>query len=130
MSNEKPDSTEFFNEDVATFGDRLEAARNAKGITTQALAQKLGVKKKTVKAWENDTVEPRANRIQMLAGLLNVSIIWLINGEANGTENVAQSFDRPEGVNDTLGEIASLKSTLSHALERLENLETRLRDLN
>jgi transcriptional regulator with XRE-family HTH domain len=120
---------EFFNEETATFGDRLEAARLAKGLSVKGLADKVGVKKKVIQKWENDLGAPRANRIQMLAGMLNVSMIWLISGESNGTHHVVENYDRPEGINDTLGEIAMLKDTFSRSLKRLTELEARLRDL-
>lgn len=122
------EQSDQFNEDVATFGDRLEAAREAKGLTIEGLAQKIGVELSTLEAWESDADSPRASRIQMLAGLLNVSIIWLISGESNGTQNVADTYDRPAGVNDALGEITQLKATLLGAVEKLEALETRLLD--
>jgi len=123
------EKNEFFNNDAATFGDRLEASRLAKGLTLKGLADKVGVKKKTVQGWENDLSAPRANRIQMLSGLLNVSMVWLINGETNGTYNVVENYDRSEGINDALGEIAMLKDTLSRSLKRLTQLESRLREL-
>jgi len=65
----------------------------------------------------------------MLAGLLNVSIVWLISGESNGTDHVEQTYDNPAGVNDTLGEIAQLKETLTGALDKLDQLEQRLKGI-
>jgi len=124
------DKNDHFNDTVATFGDRLEAARAAKGLTVEGLAEKIGVDPRTVEEWESDADAPRANRIQMLAGLLNVSIVWLISGEGNGTSHVADSYERPSGVNDALGEISQLKATLSGALEKLEKLEERLRTVD
>lgn len=130
MSTTSLEQNDYFNETVATFGDRLEAAREAKGMTVESLAEKLGVDARTVEAWENDADAPRANRIQMLAGLLNVSIVWLISGEGNGTTYVADTYERPTGVNDALGEISQLKATLSGVLEKLEKLEKRLQDID
>ncbi|WP_166418102.1 helix-turn-helix domain-containing protein [Cochlodiniinecator piscidefendens] len=123
-------SKDHFNESVATFGDRLEAARLAKGLTIEGLAEKLAFTPEGVQAWENDETSPRANRIQLLAGLLNVSLVWLISGEGNGTSQVADTHQRPEGVNDALGEIAQLKETLSGALDKLTKLENRLKDID
>lgn len=128
MSTTNLEQNDYFNETVATFGDRLEAARAAKGLTVESLAEKLGVDARTVEAWENDADAPRANRIQMLAGLLNVSIVWLISGEGNGTTYVAETYQRPTSVNDALGEISQLKAALSGALEKLEQLEKRLQE--
>ena len=31
--------------------------------------------------------EPRANRLSMLAGLLGVSVMWLLHGEGDGVEH-------------------------------------------
>lgn len=130
MSGTGLEETDYFNEAVATFGDRLEAAREAKGLTLNSLAEKLGVEAARVEAWENDVYAPRANRIQLLAGLLNVSIIWLISGESNGTTQVAETHGRPAGVNDALGEISQLKTILSGALGKLEELEQRLQKID
>ncbi len=130
MSTTSLEQDEYFSETVATFGDRLEAAREAKGLTVESLAEKLGVDTRTVEAWENDADAPRANRVQMLAGLLNVSIVWLISGESNGTTHVEETYERPTGVNDALGEISQLKATLSGALAKLDQLESRLQQEN
>ena len=129
MSTTRFDENDHFNETIATLGDRLEAAREAKGLTLDGLAEKLGVDARTLEAWESDADAPRGNRIQMLAGLLNVSIVWLINGEGSGTSHVADTYERPTGVNDTLGEISQLKETLSGALEKLDKLEKRLQEI-
>lgn len=126
VSTTSLEQNDYFSETVATFGDRLEAAREAKGLTIASLAEKLGVDTRTVEAWENDADAPRANRVQMLAGLLNVSIVWLISGESNGSSHVEETYERPTGVNDALGEISQLKETLSGALERLDRLQSRL----
>ena len=115
-----------FNENTATFGNRLNAAREAKGLTINSLAEKIGTDTATIETWIDDTDAPRANQIQMLAGMLNVSIIWLISGEDNGTSHIADSYERPTGINDALGEIAQLKATLSGALDKLDALEKRL----
>ncbi len=73
-----------WSEDVSTFGDRLARAREYASMTQAQLARRLGVKVATIKNWEFDRSEPRANRLQMLSGLLNVSIIWLMTGEGEG----------------------------------------------
>ena len=129
MSTTGIDKNDHFNETVATFGDRLESAREAKGLTVEGLSEMLGVDALTVEAGESDADEPRSNRIQMLAGLLNVSIVWLISGESSGTSHVADTYARPTGVNDTLGEISQLKATLSGALDKLDKLEKRLQEI-
>lgn len=130
MSATSIEQSDYFNETVATFGDRLVAARDAKGLTSASLAKKLGVAVKTIKVWENDGATPRGNKIQMLAGMLNVSMVWLISGEGNGTSHVVETHARSAGVNDALGEISQLKATLSGAFEKLERLEERLQQID
>ena len=118
----------WYGEDVATFGDRLQAAREYAGLSLPEFAKRLGVKKATALAWEEDLAEPRANKLSMMAGLLNVSIIWLLSGEG---EDVKAPYDEEEtvdaGVSALLTEIRDLRSQLSLAGDRLGKLEKRLR---
>lgn len=78
------DAESYYSEDSATLGDRVAAARQQAGLTQSGLASRLGVSKKVVSGWENDRTEPRANRLQMLAGMLNVSVAWLLTGAGEG----------------------------------------------
>ena len=64
----------YYSDDAATFGDRVAAAREAIGLGQSDLARRLGIKEKTLRGWEEDTAEPRANKLQMVAGILNVSM--------------------------------------------------------
>lgn len=66
--------------DMDTMGGRLSRARDATGLSVAQLARRLGVKTSTIQAWESDRSQPRANRLAMLAGVLNVSLSWLLHG--------------------------------------------------
>jgi transcriptional regulator with XRE-family HTH domain len=116
----------YYAEESATFGDRVAAAREAVGLSQGQLARRIGVKTQTVAAWEADRSEPRANRLQMLAGLLNVSMVWLMTGEGEG---VAPPGDTAPS--DTLsGLLTELRETRMAQIrigERLARLEKRLR---
>ncbi|MCI5109408.1 MAG: helix-turn-helix domain-containing protein [Marivita sp.] len=112
--------------EIATFGDRMTAAREAAGMTQESLAKRLGVKKSTLRNWENDVAEPRANRLSMLAGMLNVSMMWLINGEGEGVDG-PDSEPAPTELNDIILEIREMKSDLHAKAEQLARLEKRLR---
>ena len=76
----------YFHEDAATFGDRIVAARQELGLSSKELAERMGIGRETLERWENDQSEPRANKLQMLAGVLNVSMIWLMTGEGDGAD--------------------------------------------
>ncbi len=86
-------STHLFDtgRDEDTLGGRIQRAREANGMTTAQFARRLGVKKVTMEAWENDRDEPRANRLTMIAGVLGISPAWLLSGlgEAPATETVS-----------------------------------------
>ena len=116
----------WYTNENATFGDRLVAAREASQLTPKALARHLGVATKTIENWENDLAEPRANKLQMLSGLLNVSIPWLLTGEGQAIETL------PEGSADMmtlLTEVRSLRTEMVSAAERLAVLEKRLKQV-
>ena len=66
--------------DKVLFGERLKNAREASGMSQKTIANRIGVKPATVEKWENGKMDPRANRLQMLASLLNVPLLWLIAG--------------------------------------------------
>lgn len=60
-------------------GQRLKAAREGKGFTQQEVADKFGVNKATVSAWETGAGAPDAMRLRSLARLYDVSadaILW------------------------------------------------------
>ena len=77
-----PDTATIYCEipDTDTLGGRLSRARDATGLTAAQLARRLGVQSSTLQAWESDRSQPRANRLSMLAGVLNVSLSWLLHG--------------------------------------------------
>lgn len=117
----------WYSDATATFGDRLTAAREAAGLETRDLAERLGVRAKTVAAWENDMAEPRANRVQMLAGMLGVSLVWLLTGEGEGVSPPdARKAVRP-GAAELLAELREVRSGIGSLAERLGRLEARLK---
>ncbi|MDU8943900.1 helix-turn-helix domain-containing protein [Ovoidimarina sediminis] len=116
---------DWYSEDMATFGDRVAAAREALGMTDEELARRLGVRLKTVQGWEQDTAEPRANKLQLLAGVLNVSIRWLLTGEGEGID--APDPTHEEDLAALLAEMRKLRVDMAQSAERLGRLEKRLK---
>lgn len=120
----------WFDAQTATFGDRVAGAREALGWSQKQLAERLGVKAKTVRQWESDSSEPRANKLQMLAGMLGVSMRWLLSGEGEGIaaplpEGVVPATT-PAELAGLLAEIRAVRGEMSAQTQRLERLETRL----
>ena len=111
---------------TTTFGDRLSGARQEVGMSQEEFAKRLGVKIKTLKAWEDDLSEPRANRLSIMAGMLNVTLRWLLTGEGEGP-NDPISGDLSPDVSDLLEELRDLQTTMALSSERLGRLERQLR---
>lgn len=117
-----PDTTNIYSEtpDLDTMGGRMSRARDAAGLSVAQLARRLGVKSSTIQAWESDRSQPRANRLTMLAGVLNVSLSWMLHGigtspiEDNRSDlvrTVAANLERlrriQEESNQVIGQIES-----------------------
>jgi len=118
---------DWFDPETSTFGDRVSGAREAAGMTQKQLAKRLGVKLVTLRNWENDMAEPRANKLSMLAGLLNVSMMWLLDGTGEGVDPVQDVSREEKDMNEILAEIVDLKSRALRTANRLGALEKKLR---
>jgi transcriptional regulator with XRE-family HTH domain len=123
------DTTGWYGPDSATFGDRVAGARDAAGMSQAQLARRLGIKKATLVEWEDDLSEPRANRLSMMAGLLNVSLMWLLTGEGEGMDGPVADGDAASDMRAILGEIRETKAQMRATTERLARLEKRVRSL-
>lgn len=95
-------------QDRDTMGGRLQRARDASGLSVADVAARLGVKASTVQAWENDRSQPRANRLQTIAGILNVNLAWLMDGLGKGPAEAS-------------GELIELISTRLARMRQLQN---------
>jgi transcriptional regulator with XRE-family HTH domain len=67
-----------------TIGGRISLARDAVGLSVDEISSVVGVTADTWNNWENDRSEPRANRLDMLARILQVNITWLLSGRTQG----------------------------------------------
>lgn len=121
------DVTEWYSEDTATFGDRLAAGREAARLSQKELAKKLGIKLGTLRNWEDDLNEPRANKLQMVSGLLGVSLSWLLTGEGEGVSAPVEPEFEAENISTILTEMRALRAQMVQSGERLAQLEKRLR---
>lgn len=121
------DETNWYSEEAATFGDRLARAREDAGLTQAALAGKIGVKTTVIAGWEHDLKEPRANRLQMLSGILGVSLTWLLTGEGEGPEAPVDDAPLSTDLTDLLAEMRVLRAQMQQSGEKLGQLEKRMR---
>jgi HTH-type transcriptional regulator, cell division transcriptional repressor len=100
-----------------TLGGRIQLAREMRGLSAAQLARRAGILLKTLGNWESDRSEPRANKLQMLAGVLSVPPMWLLGGAASG---MAPEFG-PD-----LEETADLASKVDRLIKLHERMSTLL----
>ena len=121
------DYENWYSEGNATFGDRLAGAREALGMTQKDLAGRIGVRLKTLQQWEEDQKEPRANRLQMLDGMLHVSLMWLLTGEGDGVAPPMGEDARSAEAEGLMAELRDMRATMGALAEQMGRVEARLR---
>ncbi len=118
-------------------GNRIAEARELKAYTIKKAARRMSVTEKTFKKWESGKSKPRANKMQMLSGVLGVSLLWLLDGEkqfepdANNPsqlEILSQKVERitqlQQELNELTGEVVSEVEELHRIEEDLEILKS------
>ena len=106
--------------DLDTTGGRLSRAREASGLSVRQLAWRLGVKINTINAWESDRSEPGSHRLPNLAGLLNVSLSWILHGVGSGP-TLYKEIDTVESTDSQLQRLRTLHVETGHLISRLQN---------
>ena len=119
-------TTDWYSDETATLGDRIAGGREVLGIGQEELARQIGVRLDTLRKWEDDRAEPRANRVQMLAGILGVSLSWLLTGKGEGPDAPVEAAP-PAEVTRILDEMRRLHGQIARANVRLGQLEKALR---
>ncbi|MBR6256439.1 MAG: helix-turn-helix transcriptional regulator [Lachnospiraceae bacterium] len=64
-----------------TFGEKLKEARVKAGLSQEELSQRLSVSRSAVAKWETDRGMPDVANLKALAGLLDVSVDYLLDDE-------------------------------------------------
>lgn len=62
-------------------GKNIKKAREEKGLTQDALAERLNVTRQAVSNWENEKTQPDIDTLHQIAGILEVDIERLIYGK-------------------------------------------------
>lgn len=100
-----------------TMGSRIERARTEQGYSIRQLGTRLGAKPATIENWERDRSEPRANKLLMLAGVLNVPVLWLLQGEdGSGRTHPAQNFSETAAILQKLERATTMQQELAALL--------------
>lgn len=113
-----------------TLGGRLSAARDASGLSLADIANRIGVKRENLLAWETDRSEPRPSNLIDLAATLGVSPMWLMTGLGSGPiedgdialEGLRRDLQR---LTETHRECGRLIEKIERQIERYEAREAR-----
>jgi len=111
-----------------TIGARIVQAREQTDLTTAQLARRLGVQSKTMAAWENGNSEPRSNRLVNLAGVLNVSALWLLTGQTGQPAHMDPDQELNQirvQVEDVQAQLMRLSETMGTLVQRISDFENR-----
>ncbi len=109
-----------------TLGGRLVSAREAAGLSTAQLARRIGVTTDSLRAWEGDRDEPRANKLVTIAGVLNVSAGWLLSGGGDGPPDPLVTTE----LLAIRSAIERLRKKMIGVTEELEKIEEKLECFN
>ncbi len=111
-----------------TMGSRIEQARREQGLSVREVASRLCMKPATIENWERDRSEPRSNKLLTLAGVLNVPLLWLLEGEdpsgrsyhpeaLSETARILQKLERAQAIQQ---EVAALLAEATADVKRLQ----------
>lgn len=116
MSDRKPARAD--NDTDTGVAARIRDAREALDWTPEELARRLGVTVDTVEGWENGDRDPRSNRLVTLAGVLQVSAHWLLDGSDQFAPS--ENSDPGEAARAQLGSIRLKIKELERLLDDME----------
>ncbi|MCP3687540.1 MAG: helix-turn-helix transcriptional regulator [Gammaproteobacteria bacterium] len=102
-------------------GSQIAKAREAKGLSSLQLAQRVGVEEATLLDWESERSSPRANRLAQIAGVLGVPLAWLIAGEEDEGVTEYSKLD--------FKETAAIEARLESAEQLIQQLSLLMADL-
>ena len=82
---------------IETLGERIREAREERGYGVPALAESLGVHRRTVERWESGEVQPSRAKVKVLALLLDKPLEWFDGRCACGSSDWIYSdpYDKP-----------------------------------
>ena len=100
-------------------GSRIAKARYGRGWTAPELALRVGVKPVTIENWESERSSPRANRLNQLAGVLNVPLLWLIGGADSPPDIQIPPLDETTRIKEKLRRMEALANELSQLVHEV-----------
>ncbi len=108
-------------------GARIAKARTDMGLSRRQVAAQIGVNDSTLEGWERRRVVPRANKLQTLCGVLNVSVAWLLEGGNASFDRGAVDGDDMAKLTEKLRQALAMQRALGNLLEDVSVEIARLR---
>ena len=79
---------------IRGLAERLIEMRTSKGLTQQALADRLGISKSSVHSWETTRAQPSLLCLMKIAYLYNVSVDYILGINNDRTINASKLTDK------------------------------------
>ncbi len=118
-----------------TLAERMIEAREARAMTQASAANRIGIRLKTLQNWESGKTQPRANRLQMLAGVLGVPLLWLMQGDeehdpmTDRPTRLDQLENKVERMTALQRELFQLSNEIADELSLIRKLDDEFEDL-
>ena len=93
---------------MAKVSKNIKKLRSDRGLTQDALAEKINVTRQTISSWENDRTQPDIDMLELLADALEVGIEELIYGEKRKVGLEAPKTDKHKIMNIVFATLGSL----------------------
>ena len=102
---------------MALLGERIKYLRNSNRLTQNELAAKVGVKKSTIAAYENDSRSPSYDVLRKLAKVFHVTIDSLLSDGGETVIRAADLTDEQIDIIDTIIESFRVNNLLRNSVE-------------
>jgi transcriptional regulator with XRE-family HTH domain len=74
------------------FGEKLVKLRKEKGLSQEALAEKLNTTRQAISKWENGQGFPETEKLLMIANIFEVSIDYLLKESAENNDDKEDGY--------------------------------------
>lgn len=102
---------------LSIFGERLEEARNAKGLKQNELAALIGLKYSSISKYKYADEKPPTHRLRRLADVLGVSVDWLLGRDNESLSEISSHITGDLLSYQTIANTISTKKEATRSME-------------
>jgi len=130
MTIPTPTTGEHTTQMTATLGGKIQDARENLGLSLAQASRRIGISSETLANWEHDRSEPRANKLIILAGVLNVSPGWLLTlGDSSFSDLAVTDMSETAALAQKIERLISLQAQTIELLYDLQSETRRVQGL-